>query len=75
MTATAPKSIHQLIYGIAKIKPLTAIAGIELARAEIKGLPESLAHERPGQMFRCGHQSIFEPPDCKRREVTRPELH
>ena len=51
MTATAPESIHQLIYGIAKIKPLTAITGIELARAEIKGLPESLAHERPGQMF------------------------
>jgi hypothetical protein len=43
--------IHQIIYATEKIKPSPAVAGVELARAEIKGLPESLAHERPGRMF------------------------
>jgi len=46
-----PKAIHQLIYATAKIKPPAVVTGVDLARAEIKGLPESLAHERPGRMF------------------------
>jgi hypothetical protein len=52
--ATAPATpapTHRLIYATAKIKPQAVITAIELAKAEIKGAPESLAHERPSRMF------------------------
>jgi hypothetical protein len=43
--------IHRLIYATAKIKPPAIISGIELAKVEIKGAPETLAHERPGHLI------------------------
>jgi hypothetical protein len=42
---------HRLIYTSVKIKPQPIVTGIEIAKAEIKGAPDSLAHERPGRMF------------------------
>ena len=47
--STAPT--RHLIYKTVRIKPQAVVAGIELAKAEIKGAPETLAHERPGRMF------------------------
>jgi hypothetical protein len=43
--------IHRLIYTTVTITPQPVVAGIALATAEIRGLPEALAHERPGRLF------------------------
>ena len=42
---------HRLLYTTAKIKPQAVTAGVDLAKAEIKGAPETLAHERQGRIF------------------------
>jgi hypothetical protein len=49
--APATPPTHRLIYTSVKIKPQPIVTGIEIAKAEIKGAPDSLAHERPGRMF------------------------
>jgi hypothetical protein len=48
-TQTPPT--HQLLYTLATIKPSVSVTAIELAKAVIKGAPETLAHERPGQAY------------------------
>lgn len=49
--APAPVSSHRILYASAKIKPPAVVPAVDIARAEIKGVPESLAHERPGRMY------------------------
>jgi hypothetical protein len=50
-TGGTAATIRRLIYATVKVKPPPVISGIELAKAEIKGAPETLAHERPGHLI------------------------